>query len=273
MRCLRAKTALIAVLTLGLPTSGWAQAGPDAAAVGLVQQATEAYRGGRYQAAAELFISAFELSSAPIQLRNAAKAYAKAEAWTQAAQTWRRYRDLPELSAGERAEAEAELRALDERQAALRSEQAALQASAEAEAARAQAEAAEAEAARARAELKDEQARPLLGYILVGAGALSVAASAVLFFHADSRLGHLDEGLGRTDAQGRITGVSVATAEDELAGINRERTVSGVLLGVGLSAALGGTLVWVLSGDGEPPVQVGVAPRPGGGLAQVAFEF
>ncbi|MCB9649251.1 MAG: hypothetical protein H6730_21985 [Deltaproteobacteria bacterium] len=266
-------TALVALAPLAAP----AQGDP---AVTLVEQAAAAYQSGRYRAAAELFVSAYELSKAPIQLRNAAKAYTKAEALAEAETTWTRYRDLEGLSGADRAEAEAELAALRERRAATAARAEADEARVQAEAARA--EAARAEAARAEAEAQAQAARAapapdpgpgVAPWLVLGAGAAAAAASAVLFFHANGRLSDLDTKLGTTDGQGLITGIHRDAAESELSGIEAERTASAVLLGVGAAGVVGGLLWALLDRPDEATAEATVWVIPGGAGGQVGFAF
>ena len=267
--------ALALALLVGAPHL--ARAAEPSPAVTLVQQAAEAYKAGRYLAAAELFVAAFELSKAPVQLRNAAKAYTKADSYEEATATWSRYLEQPGLTASERAEAGAELRAIEAKQAALRAE-------AEADAARAAAAAAEARAAKAatapvapppeaRVTAPPEPSPPVAAYALVGVGAAAAVTSAVLFFHANARLSDLDRALGTTDGEGKIVGISLEDATSERSGVEAERTASAVLLGAGLAAVAGGVVWWILSDGESAPAEIGVAPRPGGLAAQLSLRF
>lgn len=264
---------LALALALGAPSAALA-ADPDPA-VTLVEQAAAAYRAGRYVAAAELFVSAFELSKAPVQLRNAAKAYERAEQLDAALTAWRRYAAQPGLTDAEQGEAAAEIRAIEQRQAAARARADADAARQAADAARAEAQAAQsrAEAAQARADAVREAPPSKVGaYVLVGAGAASLVAAGAVFLHAQGRLSDLDEDLATTDGAGRITGISVEQATSERSGIESERTASAVLLGVGLAAAAGGALWWWLA-DAPPPVTAAVGVGPGTGTLLLQGRF
>lgn len=279
MRGLRAACLVSLGLALCSPASSLAAAKAVDPAVTLVQQGAEAYKAGRYVAAAELFVSAFELSKAPIQLRNAAKAYTKGEQWSQAEATWQRYAALSDLSPAERAEAKAELSALKQRKVAQQAQAEAKTAQAQARAARQ--EALRAEAAQAQAERlaavstqpAQEPSSPVLAYALVGTGAAAVLTSAVLFFHANARLNDLDADLAMTNDAGQIDGIRRDDAQSELSGVEAERTASAVLLAVGAASAIGGAALWMLAADEAPPVAASLTPLNGGGYAGLLLSF
>ncbi len=279
MRGQRAACIVCLGLALVAPASSLAATGAPDPAVTLVQQGAEAYKAGRYVAAAELFVSAFELSKAPIQLRNAAKAFGKAEQWPQAQATWQRYAALPDLSPAERAEAQAELSALKQRKVAQQAQAQAQQAQAQAQAARQDAARAEQQAAQAErlaaASMRPAQASssPVVAYALVGTGAAAVLTSAVLFFHANARLNNLDADLAMTNGAGQIDGISRDDAQSELSGVQAERTASAVLLAVGAASAVAGTALWMLAADDAPPVAASLAPLQGGGYAGLSLKF
>jgi len=279
MRGLRAACIVSLGLALAAPASSLAAASAQDPAVTLVQQGAEAYKAGCYVAVAELFVSAFELSKAPIQLRNAAKAYTKAEQWPQAEATWQRYAGLPDLSAAERAEAQAELSALKQRQVAQKAKAQAQEAQAQAQAAREEAARAEQQAAQAErlaaASMRpaEESSSPVVAYALVGTGAAGVLTSAVLFFHANARLNRLDADLAMTNGAGQIDGISREEAQSELSGVEAERTASAVLLAVGAASAIAGTALWMLADDEAPPVAASLMPLDGGGYAGLSLKF
>ncbi len=266
----QALASVLAALLMVAGLSPIAQAAP-APAVTLVQQATAAYRAGRYVAAAELFIGAFELSKSPIQLRNAAKAYMKDARWVEAEATWARYAQQPGLTGAERSEASAEVRSIKERQSALQAKAAAAQAQAAADLATAEAKNAKHEAQQARLDRPAPSRMP--GYVVAGIGAAAVLASAILFVHGNSRLSTLDEALATKDGEGKITGITGASAQSELSGINSERTASAALLGLGLAAGVGGAILWGLAGPSTQDLQASVGPTSGGAFGQLTLRF
>lgn len=289
------------LLVAGLGLSETSHAAGSKTAVTLVQQATVAYRAGRYAAAAELFVAAFELSNAPIQLRNAAKAYMKDERWPEAEAAWKRYRKQAGLTSAARSEAAAELRSIKERQSALQAKAEAadargqaVRAQAETERAQVETERAQVAAERAQADAAEakRQARqanvnavrapptqaptpvsPVPGYVLGGIGVAAVVASGALFLHAGSRLSSLDTALETKDAAGKIIGISGAEAQSELSGINSQRNVSVALLGLGVAAGVGGAILWSLAAGAEDDVQASVIKTAGGGFGLISLSF
>ncbi len=79
---------------------------------------------------------------------------------------------------------------------------------------------------------------------LIGSGAAIGIASAIVWFSAKSQLHSLDRRLETRGLDGLISGTTLPDAEDDFATINRNRTVSGVLLGTSLAALIAGG-VWL----------------------------
>ncbi len=233
----------------------------------LVKRAVEAYRAKEFVRAGELFLSAYELSRVANQLRSAAKAFEQGEALPQAEAAWKRFLKDPSLSPNQRSEAQARVELYEERR---------------------RAEAAEAKAAKPPAEpgsgpraqppppaepLKLEPPppasvttnstvtrRPWVGpLVLGGVGVVAFAASLGLYLSANNRLGDLDDQLAMLDGQGRIVGVNVGIAQQELDGINRDRTIAVAMVGAGGAAAVAGLFWWLFGGEEvlSPTLQTG----------------
>lgn len=246
--------------------------GPKEDPVAVVKRAAAAYKDGNHREAGQLFERAYELTNLPTQLRNAAKAYQDGQHWSEAVGAWERYRDVAP-GPSERAEAEAQIALIQEKQAAEKARQeaeAAKKAAAEAEA---RARAAEAKPAPPPAPPPPVAPPPAIvtppppassppygAYATMGVGAAALITAGVLFFHADSRLGTLDDQLGTTDGSGLIVGISRADANAELDAINTERNASAVVAGAGVALAAIGVVWWALSGD-EPAEPGAVAVR------------
>lgn len=234
----------------------------------LVKRAVEAYRAKAFVRAGELFLSAYELSRVANQLRSAAKAFEQGKALPQAEAAWKRFLKDPSLSPNQRSEAQARVELYEERR---------------------RAEAAEAKAAakppaepgsgpRAQPPPPTEPSkleppppttvttntmatrRPWVGpLVLGGVGVVAFAASLGLYLSADNRLGDLDDQLAMLDGQGRIVGVNVGIAQQELDGINRDRTIAVAMVGAGGAAAIAGLFWWLFGGEEvlSPTLQTG----------------
>ncbi len=224
-------------------------------AVELSRRAIAKYRAKRYEEAGELFLRSYQLSSRPAQLRNAAKAYEEGDVLDRALSLWETYRALGEISRDEKSEAEAHVALIRERKRSEEMARTARQAARSAELARRDADAARraAEAARAPTVIEttpppSPATPPIGGWVLVGAGAIMVVTSVALWFVAQDQLSAVDDRLAMTDAENRIIGTTPAALASDLDRINGQRIASGVLLPIGLSAALGGTL-WLIFGS------------------------
>ena len=221
-------------------------------AVELSREAIAKYREHQYREAGELFMRSYELSARPAQLRNAAKAYEEGDVLDRALELWRRYREVESLSKEERAEADVHIALINEKVRNREISTKAHEAAQAAELARQEASAARRAAEDAKkttvveAEVPPpDDGTPLGGWLLVGAGAIMVVASIALWFVAQDQLSSLDDRLMMRNADGLITGTTPEQTASDVDRINGQRIASGVLLPVGLSAALGGTL-WLV---------------------------
>jgi hypothetical protein len=238
-----------ALLLVALLIPGAAIAKKDnAKAVELSRDAIAKYRAKDYDAAGELFLRSYELSGRPAQLRNAAKAYEEGDRLERALELWKRYRGLEGLTQDERAEADVHVALINEKtkNAAITTELAQKEAEA---AKRAQEAAKQPEVVETPVVLAVEPPPPsspsIGGWVLVGAGAIMAIAGVALWFVAQDQLASLDDRLMTLNADGLITGTTPDRTASDVDRINGERIASGVLLPVGLSAALGGTL-WLV---------------------------
>ncbi|MBI2373633.1 MAG: hypothetical protein HYV07_06505 [Deltaproteobacteria bacterium] len=218
------------------------------------------FQAGRYEQAAERFLAAFRLSGRPSPLRNAAKALQKAELLDRSLEQWKLYMYLPGVTADERAEAEANIALIKERQHARAMQEAAATALADAAAARAEAAQlawASSEEARAASNLAAQapsavvevppaESPSVWAYTLVGAGGLTTTIGAALVIASTVQLGQVDDRLGEVDSLGKISGIGPEELEVEVGSINDQRAVARVLLLAG-SAVLTGGLVWLFS--------------------------
>jgi tetratricopeptide (TPR) repeat protein len=234
-----------AVLLLALaqvaPTPALAQ--PPAEV--LVERAVAAYKAGDYSRAGALFFDAYELSKASAQLRNAAKAYQKADDLERAEDLWSRYLELDSISGSERSEAEAQLALIEERRKA---------ATAEEEARRAREEAAHPKTITATiavapptpaAEPSHFQL-PAGPIVMLAIGAASAIGGAVVYTVGNNRLEDLDDKLEQKDSGGLIIGIHVADAQDDLDSVNRDYTVAAVLGSIAGAALITGAVWWLL---------------------------
>ncbi len=241
-----------------------------------MEAAVTAYRAMQFREAGDLFVEVFEQTKVPAQLRNAAKAYTDGDLFDAAVLTWRRYRALDGLEASAVAEADAQIRFIEERRSAEA-------ARAEAEAAKQRAEDAERERreaeARAEAERRDAEAEreaqpgdartvtpppvvtspppssPYGAYVTTGVGAAALIVAGALYLHADARLDRLDDQLAMTNASGQVVGVDRADAMSDLEGINAERNASAIVAGVGVATVAIGIAWWLLTDELPEPGQ------------------
>jgi tetratricopeptide (TPR) repeat protein len=248
-------------------------AGDEDAAVVMVERAVAAYEAGDYEKAGAFFLEAFELSRLPNQLRNAAKAFQRAERLDRASSLWERYLGLEGIGASDRNEAKAQIALIAEKKRTA--------------AAREEAERARLEAVRIDARTSTEAASPPrpappviiterpaplpIGPILTfsGAGAAAIA-SLWLFFHSSTKLSNLDERLENTDSDGLIVGISPPDAEEELDDVNDERTAAAVLAGISGAAVVAGTLWLILTPSGA---SAAVSLSSEGAFASVTGRF
>jgi tetratricopeptide (TPR) repeat protein len=229
---------LVLVLLL-LPVHAFAA---DKAAEVLVERAVAAYKQGDYGKAGAFFLEAYELSRVPAQLRNAAKAYQAADDLERAEDLWSQLAAIESLSTSERAEAEAQLQVIEERRKAITAEEEAARAREEALRARtatvASAPPVTAEAPKFRL--------PVGPVVTLAAAVAFAAAGGGLYYHSDTKLRDLDDRLSIKDDDDLIVGIDRLAAEDELEGVNRERTIAYALAGVAGAAALTGVVWWLL---------------------------
>lgn len=262
----RSEALLVAVTVALAPSVAAAQSKVDKKkAVQLSRRAIDQYRLGAYEEAGNLFLRAYELSKRPAQLRNAAKAFEEGKALERALELWVRYRDLGNISRDERAEAEAHVALIEEKQRNEDISRSAREAARAAELARRDAESARRAAEEARATTlvtKEPEAEgsPVGGWILVAAGGVMMAASGALWFVAEDQLSDLDTRLATRNTAGKIIGTTHEDKEADVNRINGQRVAAGVLLPVGAVAAAGGLLWLLLSGDGGPTPGVAVTP-------------
>ena len=223
-------------------------------AVELSRDAIAKYKAKQYEEAGDLFLKSYELSARPAQLRNAAKAYEEGGSYEKALSLWDRYMRLENATRDERQEAETHIALIRAKQRNEEIAKSAHEAARAAELARQDAESARraAEAARTtqivETEVVPAKSTPIGGWVLVGAGAIMVVASVALWFIAQDQLSTLDDQIGMVDGSGLIIGTTPSALESDVDQINGQRIASGVLLPVGLSAALGGTL-WLIFGS------------------------
>jgi hypothetical protein len=226
----------------------------------LARDATKQYQDQAYLKAGALFLEAYDLSGVTSQLRNAAKAFEQGSDLPKALELWSKYRDLRGVSRDERLEAVAHIDLIKERQRNDAAQKAAEAAARAAERAQKDAEEARKSAALAATRKAPEPPPPALvveetpeetssasfaPWIVLGAGGVLGIVSAVLWFVTDSSHADLEKRLSMTDQFGLIVGTSFDDAESDLASINRNRAISGVLLGTAITAvATGG--IWAI---------------------------
>ena len=250
----RFSAALAILCALNFSVSAEAAKKDTKKAVELSREAIAKYRAKRYQEAGDLFLRSYELSDRPAQLRNAAKAYEEGGIHERALELWDRYMRLETATREEKQEAETHIALIRSKQRNEEITRSAQEAARAAELARRDADAARraAEAARAtnqvEAEITAEPTPPIGGWMLVGAGAILVIASIALWFIAQDQLSTLDAQLATTDANELIIGTTPGDVMRDVDRINSQRIASGVLLPVGLSAALGGSLWLIFDG-------------------------
>lgn len=226
---------MIAGPVLPLLLTALLAATPDAEIA--AKEALDLYRAGNFAAAAVQFDRAWRLSRNPTQLRNAAKAYTKAEDLAAAAQRWRRYLEL-DLSADKREVAEESLTSVRARLETKRAaEQSALAGRGVA-------------AAPPQAVTEPVVVGPSpIPWLVGGLGGAAVAAGAGLY---------LSGWVSFWDADG--AGEPTIFREDA----DSARLRSGI--GIGLAAAGAVAVVAaILWPDSVQTVQASVTPLPGGG--------
>ncbi|MBI4819333.1 MAG: hypothetical protein HY791_23880 [Deltaproteobacteria bacterium] len=211
----------------------------DAAAKGL-----EAFQAGRDEQAAELFLQAYRISGHPSPLRNAAKALERAGQLERSLSLWLLYQK-EEITPDERAEADAHLALIKERQRSAALEQAAQAAKADAAAARAEATMANRPDVVAVSPIEPEPTSLLGPLLVIGSGGASTLAGAALFLVSASRLSDVDARLAERDEFGKIKGISPSELTSELDGVNAQRTAGGALLLLGIAALSAGG-AWLL---------------------------
>jgi tetratricopeptide (TPR) repeat protein len=249
----RSSLALICLIAFAPPAFA-GKKGDTKKAVDLSREAISKYRARKYEEAGDLFLRSYELSARPAQLRNAAKAFEEGGVYQRALSLWERYGKLDGLSRDEQSEAEAHVALIREKQKNEQIAKSAHEAARAAELARQDADAARRAAEEARATnvvettVTEEPTPPIGGWVLVGAGAVMVVASIALWFIAQDQLSTVDSQLAMLDADMKIIGTTPSALEEDVDRINGQRVASGVLLPVGLSAALGGAL-WLIFGD------------------------
>ncbi len=251
----------IAIVLLLLFAPAGARAEKSAASV-LVERAVAAYKQGDFAKAGSFFHEAYELSHAPEQLRNAAKAYQKADDLDSAEASWREFTELDGIGASERSEAEAQLALIAEKRRSIAAEE---------EARRAREEAARVKTATvavaAPAPVEPRSVLPV-GPIVTLAAAVAVGiAGGAVYWHSEQRLSRLDDQLEIKDSEGRIVGVNRLDAEDQIDAINDEHIVAFALAGVAGAAAIAGAVWWILGLDTAPAVSV----EGGAVRASIAF--
>jgi tetratricopeptide (TPR) repeat protein len=231
---------VIALVLLLMPAPALAQSAAEV----LVERAVAAYKQGDYPKAGAFFLEAYELSGAPAQLRNSAKAYQKADDLERARDLWRRFSELESIEPSERAEAEAQLSLIEERRRAAAAEQEAARAREEAQ--RAQVRTATVTVTQPPPQETPRFELPIGPVITLAAAVVVGLTGAGLYYHSDTQLDDLDDRLEITDSGGLIVGIDRLAAEDELDDINRERTIAYALAGVAGAAAIAGVVWWLL---------------------------
>ena len=235
----------------------------------VAKEAVTQYRAGNHEEAAKLFVEAYDLSGRATQLRNAAKAYEAAGKLVDALDCWTRYESHEGVGRDEVAEAEAHIELIKERRRNIGAQKAVEAATRAAEQAGREADQARQEAARAReaatvaqtrtAEAESAGRSPVVGIAGLSVGGAALIASGVVWFLQQARLADVDDRLGELDDAGKISGITPAQLQSELNSINGQRIASGVLLGVGAAAAVGGVIWFLLPDEQAPGVSVGVS--------------
>jgi hypothetical protein len=266
------------VIGCSLALSSVADAGPreKQKAVDLSRDAIKKYRARDYEAAGQLFLDAFELSGRPAQLRNAAKAYEEGSFLSRALDLWVRYKDLSGVNRDERAEAEAHIALIQEKQRNESIARSAVEAARSAELARRDAESArkaaeEAKATRVETGAPASEGTPAGGWVLAGAGGVMAITGVALWFVAKDQLSDLDARLATTNEQGLIVGTTPAAKDKDVSRINGQRIAAEVLIPVGAAAAVGGAL-WLIVGSSSP-VEASVTVTPDGASGSVSLSF
>lgn len=252
------KSALLLLCLVAVPAAAAAQDEDEDAAVVMVERAVAAYEEAEYEKAGAFFLEAYELSGLKNQLRNAAKAYQKGDALTEAEDLWQRYLDLTTLTAPERSEAEAQLALIAERRKAMAAEQEAERARRAAERARLAAQTSTTSAPPPAAPppgnrtVVTERRLPIGPIVSFGVAGAAAIASIYLFVHSSAMLANLDDKLAIKEPNTNlITGIAQEDAVEELDQVNDERTAAAVVGGIAGAAAVVGT-VWLLLDDGAP---------------------
>lgn len=258
----RAAIAVALIAALSFPAPAFAAKKVDAKreAAKLARKAKVHYQRSQFLEAARLFLKAYELSKVSSQLRNAAKSFERANELDEALKQWERYRDLKSIKRDERLEAVANIDLIHEKKRKAEVEQAVEAARIAAEKAQLEAQAAKEAAVEAQrappppppvappppiivetAPPKDTG--PSVGPWIVMAGGVAIGiASAIVWFVAQSRLNNLERQLGMRGLDGLITGTTFDDADATFSGINRDRTISGALLGTAIAVAAAGGL-------------------------------
>lgn len=282
------RVAIALVLVIGFVQPGVAQASKRSKrAVALSLQAIELHRAGRFEEAARRFLEAYALSKRPIQLRNAAKSMEQSSRLDEALELWQRFGALPGLDPRDAAEATAHADIIRARWKEQEASQRLKAATLQAEAARVWAEAARKDAGRAAGHRAAGQraagqvdltvdasppAKPWLAYVAVAGGAALMVSGGVLLGLSQSRVASLDDKLAQRDAAGVVVGISREEAQNEVAAVNRDRIVSGSLLGVG-ALTLGIAAAILLADDEVLPTETAPAGRPGLPKLQVELQI
>ncbi len=196
----------------------------------LAREAIALHRAKRFAEAGAKFLSAYEISRLPVQLENAAKSYDLAEQIPTALSLWRRYLRLDAPAPEERTYAEARVAALEERLA------------------RNVAPRPPPPLITTPAILVTEERPatpppwPAIG--VTAGGALAAAIGAVFLVAATQQHAALEDAVATREG-GRIVGITFEQYERDQATVHQSYAIGGTLLGVGLTTAAIGAVLWL----------------------------
>jgi tetratricopeptide (TPR) repeat protein len=262
-----------AILSVGLaPRAAFAAKAAAKAGVGdeLAREATRRFKEGEYDMAAQLFMKAYALDKRPDRVFNAARAYEKAAKPQEAIALFRLYRQITDDEAG-RQESQLRIEALEAQLRAKSLEAGPLPAAGERPSP--PSEPAVGLPAAASVSQLPPVAPSLPGPVAnqrvaaptparwptaaaFGVAGVAALASAGLYVWARNDEADLDQALQQRDANGRVTGISQADAEDLRLRQGSLRTWSAVGAGAAAAALLVGVWWWR---SGAAEVQVGAS--------------
>ena len=247
------------------------QSASDVEARRLFKEGDKLYSEGDYEGAVKSFEKAFELSKQPALKYNLANAYERLARYEEALAALKEYE--PHAAADERDVVKRRIGKLQERadQQKADKEKAAATGAAPAEPGQAEPDAPSPEPAPADASVSTDKPTPILGYVLVGVGAVGIGVGA--FFGVQALGSKSDAEKACPEAGGARRCPS--SAADTLSSNSRNALIADIGIGVGLVAAAVGTYFIIKSPSSKDSASAGVraAAGPQGGSLSLVGTF